>query len=368
MFTERHLKQTHTQVRLREQSMASSVVRLERRIFKTWRRNHVQFKATRKMSKIHRIFITRQAFKEFRVKTEICRRKIFMHIRSQRRVREAELRWKTFSWVRRINAKRYEKIHLEAARIIQQAWHRYWKRRCRFFEIEMRRILQNRAAMSIQKRQRGRICRNMLRRQHRECASVSIQRVWRGYVVRRRVRNKRLYFNMFWSDLVASQMKSGNKYDSDMLLRTFPCKSPGRVLGMTDLPTLRTPRILKSNVLSKNIFHAVKKSERRRKKFKLPPIERFDHTIGLDDTRTCSGSSSKNHSEKRRRVASPSHRPQAVELPSPASFDKELAKSFVKLRRRVIRKRAKWGGNLRNRKLYRKRAHALGKLLRSLDV
>jgi hypothetical protein len=96
----------------------------------------------------------------------------------------------------------------------------------------------------------------------------------------------------------------------------------------------------------------VKKGESRRR-LKLPPIERFDHTIALDNER------------KRVRSKKPIRRA-FQPLPSPSTFDKELAKSFVKLRRRVVQKRAKWGGNLRNRKLYRKQARALGNLLTSL--
>ena len=96
--------------RLREQSMASSVIRLERRIFQTWRRNHKQFKATKSMANIHRRIFTRRAFANFRVKTEIHRRKIFMHIRAQQRVRDIELRWKSMSWIRRVNANRFKKV------------------------------------------------------------------------------------------------------------------------------------------------------------------------------------------------------------------------------------------------------------------
>ena len=158
--------------------MASSVIRLERRIFHTWRRNHKQFRATRHMARIHRRIFMRHAFADFRVKAEIHRRKIFMHIRAQQRVHEIELRWKSMSWVRRVNANRFKKVHIQAARIIQRAWTRYWKRRCVSFELEMRRILRNRAAETIQKTQRGRKCRKMLRRRRREEASITIQRLW----------------------------------------------------------------------------------------------------------------------------------------------------------------------------------------------
>ena len=100
--------------RLREQSMASSVIRLERRIFHTWRRNHKQFRATRHMARIHRRIFMRHAFADFRVKAEIHRRKIFMHIRAQQRVHEIELRWKSMSWIRRVNANRFKKVRVKS--------------------------------------------------------------------------------------------------------------------------------------------------------------------------------------------------------------------------------------------------------------
>ena len=303
------------------------------------------------MARIHRRIFMRHAFADFRVKAEIHRRKIFMHIRAQQRVHEIELRWKSMSWVRRVNANRFKKVHIQAARIIQRAWTRYWKRRCVSFELEMRQILRNRAAETIQKTHRGRKCRDMLRRRHREEASITIQRTWRGHVTRERVKYKRRCFNMFWTDLVSSQMNSGHTYDSKLMLRTFPCKSPGRVLAMKDVPVSQTPRFLKRRRgISKTVIRAVKKGESRRR-LKLPPIERFDHTIALENKR-------KRIRSKKRRAFQP--------LPSPSTFDKELAKSFIKLRRRVVQKRAKWGGNLRNRKLYRNQARALGNLLTSL--
>lgn len=224
----------------------------------------------------------------------------------------------------------------------------------------MRRILRNRAAETIQKTQRGRKCRDMLKRRRRENASIAIQRVWRGHATRERVKHKRRCFNMLWSDLVSTQMKSGHTYDSKIMLRTFPCKSPGRVLAMKDVPLSQTLRFLRRGKMSNTVMCAVKKGEtRRRKKFTLPPIERFDHTITMDEGRE----------GKRRRRDRPRKllRRDFQSLPSPSTFDKELAKSFVKLRRRVVQKRAKWGGNLRNRKFYRKQARDLKMLLTSLD-
>ena len=120
---------------------------------------------------------------------------------------------------------------------------------------------------------------------------------------------------------------------------------------MKDVLVSQTPRFLKRRRgISKTVIRAVKKGESRRR-LKLPPIERFDHTILLENKR-------KRIRSKKRRAFQP--------LPSPSTFDKELAKSFIKLRRRVVQKRAKWGGNLHNRKLYRNQARALGNLLTSL--
>lgn len=338
----------HLMCRLRASAVASRVLRLGRWAFQRWKDHHIKCRAMQKMGAIHLRLSLRGAVRQLYEKAEISRRNEFLTILKRHRRDALDAWWNKQCWTRRIEAGRFEEIHVDAAKRIQRTYRRFY-RTSKFFRISAIALrLGAPGVLRVQKMWRGQRGRRRYRYLRRHRHAVTIQKIWRGYRARRHVRRVRRHFRRFWSQLVLAEMNvvspranvQPSRRLESFVLKRFPCARPGHVMavGVTSPSAVfdQTPRFFKKARRAA----PRRTSPQRRLGATMPTMRRQTKTTSFLPTLTTATTPIKwarrrrrRRRPKRERVVEEMSNPRMCPRPLPPAQDVGLLKAQARLRK-----------------------------------